>query len=96
MARKLWGIFPFGDRDLSCQKVQQMSSEYLEGALGPKELWKFNYHTERCKGCSAFVSTLRATIQVLNSLPPKKAPEELKQRLREQYLGESNDTDAGS
>ncbi|MFH1560418.1 MAG: hypothetical protein ABID84_03290 [Chloroflexota bacterium] len=95
MADKLWGIFPSGDRDLSCQKFQQMSSEYLEGTLEPQKLWEFNYHAERCKGCNSFVSSLRATIRALNSLPPENAPEELKQRLRQQYPGESNSTDIG-
>lgn len=91
MADNPRGVSPSEGRHLSCQKVKQMSSEYLEGTLGPKRLWEFNYHAERCKGCDAFVSSLRATIRALNSLPPQKAPEELKRRLREQYLeGSSN------
>ena len=88
MAGKFLGIFPFRRNELSCQKVRQMSSDYLEGDLGTKMLWKFNYHTERCSGCSAFVSSLRATIRALNSLPGEKASEELKRRLRELYPGE--------
>ncbi|MBI4282270.1 MAG: zf-HC2 domain-containing protein [Chloroflexi bacterium] len=96
MADKLGGMSPSGDRHLSCQKVRQMSSEYLEGTLGPKRLWEFNYHAERCKGCDAFVSSLRATIRALNSLPHQNAPEELKRRLREQYPGGSINTSAGS
>ena len=97
MSSKLWGIiFPFGNRDLSCVKLRKMASEYLEGTLGPKSLWKFTYHSERCSGCSAFVSSLRASIQILNSLPKMEAPEDLKQRLREQFPKESKDTDADS
>jgi hypothetical protein len=96
MSGKLWGIFPFGNRDLSCLKMRQMSSEYLEGTLGPKFLWEFTYHSERCKGCSAFISSLRASIQVLNTLPQMEAPEDLKRRLREQFHGEGNAPGAGS
>ncbi len=97
MSGKLWGIiFPFGNRELSCVKVREMSSEYLEGALGPKSLWKFTYHSERCSGCSAFTSSLRASIQILKDLPHTEAPEDLKQRLREQFSEESNKGDAGS
>ena len=95
MADKPLGMPPSGDRHLSCQKVKQMSSEYLEGTLGPKRLWEFNYHAERCKGCDTFVSSLRATIRALNSLPHQKAPEELKRRLREQYPEGSNNLNTG-
>jgi len=96
MIGKLRDLFPFGSRDLSCVKLRQMSSDFLEGTLGPKDLLKFNYHAERCSGCSAFVSSMRATIQTLNSLPSQNAPEELKQRLMDQFPEESNKTDADS
>jgi hypothetical protein len=89
MAGKFLGIFPFRGNELSCQKIRQMSSDYVEDALGSKMLWKFNYHTERCSGCSAFVSSLRATIRALNSLPGEKASEELRRRLRDLYSGGS-------
>ena len=97
MSSKLWSIiFPFGNKELSCVKIREMSSDYLDGTLGPKSLWKFTYHSERCNGCSAFVSSLRASIQILNTLPKMEASEDLKQRLREQFPKESNDTDARS
>jgi hypothetical protein len=73
-----------------------MSSDFLEDTLGPKDLWKFNYHLERCNGCGAFGSSLRATIQTLNSLPSQNAPDDLKRRLREQFAEESNNTKSGS
>lgn len=98
MAGKLWGLLPFGNKDLSCVKLRQMSSDFLEGTLGPKDMWRFSYHTERCKGCGTFVSSLRATIQTLNSLPSQNAPEDLKQRLMKQFSEDSKDTthNAGS
>ncbi|MBF8266882.1 MAG: hypothetical protein HW388_390 [Dehalococcoidia bacterium] len=82
-------------QDLSCQKFRQMASEYLEGTLGPRVSWKFNYHGERCKGCGAFAATLQATISVLRSLPSLEAPEELKRRIREEYLRGSSDVGPG-
>jgi hypothetical protein len=97
MSSKLWSIiFPFGNRDFSCVKVREMSSEYLEGTLGFTSLWKFTHHSERCSGCSAIISGLRASIQILNTLLKMEASEELKQRLREQFHKESNKGDAGS
>ena len=96
MSGKLWGMLPFGNKELSCGKFRQMSSDFLEGTLGPKDLWKFSYHAERCRGCGAFVSSLRATIQTLNTLPSQNAPEDLKQRIMEQFREENNKTDASS
>ena len=97
MSSKLWGIiFPFGNKELSCVKIREMSSDYLDGTLGPKSLWKFTYHSERCSGCGAFISSLRASIQILNTLPKMEASEDLKQRLREQFSEESNKGDASS
>ena len=96
MSGKLWGLLPFGNKELSCGKLRQMSSDFLDGTLGSKDLWKFNYHAERCTGCGAFISSLRATIQTLNSLPSQNAPEDLKQRLMEQFKEEKNKTDSGS
>ena len=96
----MWSNFrsmiPFTSRYISCRKAQQIASEYLDGTLEPKMLWKFNYHVERCKGCSAFVSTLRATISVLHSLPSLEAPPELKQRILEQSLQGGNDSESGT
>ena len=97
MSGKLWSIiFPFGNRDLSCVKIREMSSDYLDGTMTPKSLWKFTYHSERCSGCSTFTSSLRASIQILNSLPKMEASEDLKQRLREQFPKDGEDSDAVS
>ena len=62
-------IFTSGNSDLSCVDIRGMSSDCLEGTLGAKSVWKLTYHSERCDGCSAFISTLRASIQILNNLP---------------------------
>ena len=96
MLGKFRGLFPFGNSELSCVKIREMSSEYLDGDLEPKSLWKFTYHSERCSGCSTFISSLRASIQMLKDLPHREAPEDLKQRLRDQFSEESNKGNAES
>jgi len=88
MLNRLWHALPFSSRDMSCLKLREMASEYLDGTMGAKEVWKFNYHSEKCGGCNAFVSSLKATIQTIQSLPSQTASEELKQRLRQQFLQE--------
>ena len=88
---KLKSMSQFDSRDLSCRKFQKIASEFLDGDMGPGMVLRFNYHAARCTGCSAFLATLRATISALHALPPLKAPEELKQRIRKQSLGDSSD-----
>jgi hypothetical protein len=96
MWNKIRNMSQFCSRDLSCKKFQQISSEFLDGDLGPRMLWSFNYHAERCKWCSAFLSTIQATISVLRSLPYLEAPQELKQRIGEQPLLSSSDAESST
>ena len=81
MIERLKRLLPFGSSEMSCIKLRQLASEYLDGELDARTLWRFRYHMERCGGCGAFVSTLRATIETLNSLPIAPAPVSLRERI---------------
>ena len=70
MLERLKSLLPFSSSEMSCIKLRQLASEYLDGDMDARTLWRFRFHMERCGGCGAFVSTLRATIQTLNNLPP--------------------------
>ena len=96
MKARLWGLFSSGSDDISCRKFQEMASEYLDGDLGARELWRFTYHAERCGGCGVFVSSLKATLNALHSLPPRKAPDDLKRRILERYSTGHGKADSGT
>ena len=87
MIERLRSLLPFGTSEMSCVKLRQLSSEYLEGSMDAGTLWRFRFHLERCGGCDAFVSTLRATIHTLNTLPPAPTPGDLKQRIAAHFPG---------
>ncbi len=53
---------------LSCQEVVELVTDYLEGALPPRELELFEYHLSRCAGCTAFVEQMRATIALAGTV----------------------------
>ena len=87
MIEWLKGLLPFGSSEMSCIKLRQLASDYLDGDMDARTLWRFRYHMEHCGGCGAFVSTLRATIEALNSLPAAPAPVGLRERIASNLPG---------
>ena len=91
MIEWLRSLLPLGSSEMSCIKLRQLSSAYLDGEMDARTLWRFRFHMERCDGCGAFVSTLRATIQTLNDLPPPApVPVDLKERISARLPGSHN------
>ena len=80
-------LLPFAGSEMSCIKLRQLASEYLDGEMDARTLWRFRFHMERCGGCGAFVSTLKATIDTLNSLPNVPAPVDLRERIASDIPG---------
>lgn len=68
-------------RPLRCRELWERASEYLESALSQEEKEHIQHHLKECLGCRGFVSTLKDTISLLQSLPSSALPPELKQRL---------------
>jgi len=55
---------------LSCQELVELVTEYLEGALGERDLRAFEAHLAHCDGCTEYLEQIRATIRVVGSLTP--------------------------
>jgi len=55
---------------LSCQELVELVTEYLEGALGERDLRAFEAHIAHCDGCTEYLEQIRATIRVVGSLTP--------------------------
>ena len=96
MIEWLRSLLPLGSSEMSCIKLRQLASAYLDGEMDARTLWRFRFHMERCDGCGAFVSTLRATIKTLNNLPtPAPVPVDLKERISAR-LSESNSSNSSN
>ncbi len=50
------------EEDLSCQELVELVTDYLDGALPPRERARFEAHLEACTGCARYVEQLRTTI----------------------------------
>ena len=97
MIEWLRSLLPLGSSEMSCIKLRQMASAYLDGEMDARTLWRFRFHMERCGGCGSFVSTLRATIQTLNNLPPPApVPVDLKERISARLPGSDSSNSSNS
>ena len=88
MVSRFFGMFKRKDgaedgTDPGCIEVRERSSEYIDGELDQTADAKISDHIGWCKPCNAFVSTLRATIELLRTTPKKTAPRDFRQRIRE-------------
>jgi predicted anti-sigma-YlaC factor YlaD len=55
---------------LNCQELVELVTDYLEGALAPGDLRRFEEHLGACDGCTTYLDQLRWTIQLTGSLTP--------------------------
>lgn len=69
---------------LSHSDVRANLSDYVEGNLPESTLRQIREHLEGCPSCRAFLATLGQTIDLLNALPPPKAPSSAKRRVLDQ------------
>jgi anti-sigma factor RsiW len=72
-------------RRMTCRRVTELITDYLEGALGPKQRAAFEAHLAQCDGCTAYVEQMRATIGAAREVDVASLPDELQDQLVELY-----------
>ncbi len=68
--------------ELSCQELVELVTDYLEGALPPRDRLDFERHLVWCSWCRDYLEQMRTTIE-LSGRPELAEPES---PLREQLL----------
>jgi len=66
---------------LSCQELVELVTDYLEGALAPGDLRRFEEHIEGCGKCTTYLAQMRETIRATGSLTPEDLSPEAEQEL---------------
>ena len=61
--------------DLECRQVVEAVTDYLEGAMAPRDRLRFDHHLALCEGCQEYLDQLRAVIRVVgrpmvDAVPP--------------------------
>jgi anti-sigma factor RsiW len=52
-----------------CQRIVELVTDYLEGALDPDMTAEVEAHLALCDGCDIYVEQMRATIRALGKVP---------------------------
>jgi anti-sigma factor RsiW len=77
---------------ISCQELVELVTDYLEGALDPADLRRFDEHIKDCGKCTEYLAQMRATIRVVGALTPgdlsPEAEEELLHVFRDWFAGQ--------
>jgi predicted anti-sigma-YlaC factor YlaD len=81
------------ERDyLTCREMVELVTEYLEGAMGPREQAIFQAHLAVCPGCTAYLEQMRATISLVGKLTEEHVSPEAKHGLLEVFRGWKKET----
>ena len=67
-------------RELTCQELVELVTEYLEGALAPTRLDLVEEHLVMCDWCVAYLQQMETTLDQLRSLrdeAPAQPPDRL-------------------
>jgi anti-sigma factor RsiW len=63
-------------RELACQDLVELITDYLEGALPPAEVAAVEAHLAECDGCDRYLDQMRATLRAIGTVPVATLPEE--------------------
>jgi anti-sigma factor RsiW len=76
-----------GDDYLTCQELVELVTEYLDGALDPRDRTRFEEHVMTCPPCHAHIDQMRKTIDVLGHVSEETLSDAAEQDLLEAFRG---------
>ncbi len=67
--------------DLTCQELVELVTDYLEGVLDERDVWRFEEHLADCDGCASYLRQMQITLRILGRLRESDVPPEVRDRL---------------
>ena len=61
---------------IECQKVVELVTAYLDGALSAKDRKRLDAHFADCPHCSGYLEQIRETITITGSIEPEQISDE--------------------
>lgn len=59
-------------KQLSCQELIELVTEYLEGTMPRPQRARFERHLSACGGCRAYLDQMRTMLDVLGRIEPDR------------------------
>jgi anti-sigma factor RsiW len=81
----LSGLLRFRTRDLPCQEVVEMVTDYLEEALSRADRRRLEKHLAGCEHCTEYLAQIRETIRLTGRLTPEDLTPEMRTDLTDLY-----------
>jgi predicted anti-sigma-YlaC factor YlaD len=66
---------------ISCQEVVELVTDYLDGAMSPADVARFDHHLSLCEGCVFYVDQIRMTIAAVGRIGEEDIPPEVRDDL---------------
>ena len=74
------------NKNLSCQEMIEVVTDYLDDALPPGERQRFEHHLSYCAGCGTYVDQMRETITQTGVVSREESfPPALRERILAQF-----------
>jgi anti-sigma factor RsiW len=67
-------------RDIACQELVELVTEYFEDALPPDEVAAIDQHLIDCDACLHYLRQMRATVAALGMVPAEQVTETLSEQ----------------
>jgi anti-sigma factor RsiW len=74
-----------GRRDLVCQQVVELVTDYLEGALSRPARRRFERHLASCPHCTEYLAQIRSTIRLAGRITPADLTPQMQDEFIEVY-----------
>jgi len=68
-------------RELTCQELVELVTDYLEGVLSPTDVARFDEHLSGCSGCRNYLQQMGLTILTLGKLTEETIDPEARDEL---------------
>jgi anti-sigma factor RsiW len=73
--------------ELTCEELVELITDYLEGALGPKERARFEEHVAVCEPCSIYLKQMKRTVAMAGALRGDSIPPAARDELLRAFRG---------
>ena len=72
-------------KDMACQELVELVTDYLERCLAPAERARFEKHLATCSGCQRYLEQMRMTLRAPGEVPEPTISAEAREHLLRVY-----------